>query len=87
MVGGRLRERVRRLIRSAPVCYADRSMTARSKPELPGIPDPAIVPKQLEDEPPPFLGTWRRLYTGVVVYLFTLITLFYIFTITFGPKR
>ncbi len=33
-----------------------------------------------EDEPPPFCGTWPRLYAAIVVYLATLITLFYLFT-------
>jgi hypothetical protein len=28
------------------------------------------------DEPPPFLGTWRRLYVAVVAYLILLIALF-----------
>ncbi len=28
------------------------------------------------DEPPPFLGTWRRLYTAVAIYLVVLIALF-----------
>ena len=32
------------------------------------------------DEPPPVLGTWRRLYAALVVYLSTLIGLFYWFT-------
>jgi hypothetical protein len=32
------------------------------------------------DEPPPFLGTWRRVYTAVLVYLALLITLFAVFT-------
>jgi hypothetical protein len=31
------------------------------------------------EEPPPFLGTWRRVYTAVVFYLCTLITLFWFF--------
>lgn len=31
------------------------------------------------EEPPPILGTWRRLYTFVVVYLVALILLFYLF--------
>ena len=31
------------------------------------------------DEPPPFLGTWRRVYTAVVLYLAVLITLFWLF--------
>ena len=62
-------------------------MTARSNSEPSGSPDPAGTLKRPEEEPPPFLGTWRRLYTGVVIYLFALITLFYIFTVTFGAKR
>ncbi len=32
------------------------------------------------EEPPPLMGTWRRLYAAVVAYLFLLITLFYLFT-------
>jgi hypothetical protein len=28
------------------------------------------------DEPPPFLGTWRRVYAAVVAYLIVLIILF-----------
>ena len=35
--------------------------------------------KQHLEEPPPFLGTWRRIYTVVVLYLITLITLFWFF--------
>ena len=31
------------------------------------------------EEPPPILGTWRRLYTFVAVYLIALILLFYLF--------
>jgi hypothetical protein len=37
------------------------------------------------DEPPPFLGTWRRVYTAVLVYLACLICLFYAFTRAFAP--
>jgi hypothetical protein len=40
------------------------------------MPEPRDVP----DEPPPFLGSWRRVYIGVVVYLAVLISLFYAFT-------
>jgi hypothetical protein len=29
------------------------------------------------NEPPPFLGTWQRVYTFVVVYLLFLIALLY----------
>ena len=32
-----------------------------------------------EEEPPPFLGTWRRLYTLVAVYLVMIILAFYVF--------
>jgi hypothetical protein len=32
------------------------------------------------DEPPPFLGSWTRIYTAVVVYLAVLIGAFYAFT-------
>lgn len=32
------------------------------------------------DEPPPFLGTWKRVYAAVLVYLTVLIILFTWFT-------
>jgi len=32
------------------------------------------------DEPPPFLGTWRRVYTGVLIYLGAIIAGSYLFT-------
>jgi len=32
------------------------------------------------DEPPPFLGTWRRVYVVVLVYLALLIFASYLFT-------
>jgi hypothetical protein len=38
----------------------------------------------MPDDPPPFLGTWRRLYTLVLVYLAVLIVLFYTFTRAFS---
>jgi hypothetical protein len=34
----------------------------------------------MPDEPPPFLGTWRRVYVGILIYLVVLITGFYLFT-------
>ena len=37
-----------------------------------------------DNEPPPFLGTWRRVYTVVLVYLVCVIVAFYIFTRTFA---
>jgi hypothetical protein len=41
--------------------------------------------KPVIDEPPPFLGTWRRVYILVICYLACLITLFYIFTRSYAP--
>ena len=37
----------------------------------------------VEDEPPPFGGSWRRLYTFVLVNLLVLTVLYYIFTKAF----
>jgi len=42
---------------------------------LPGGDDP---------EPPPFLGTWRRVYIAVLCWLALLITIFYSFTVYFA---
>ena len=39
---------------------------------------PAI--REVPDEPPPFLGTWRRVYIGVVFYLAAIIALCYAFS-------
>ena len=39
----------------------------------------------LDEERAPILGSWRRLYIAVVVWLFVLIALFYAFTATFRP--
>lgn len=36
------------------------------------------------DEPPPILGTWKRIYTAVLLYLALLITAFYLFTRAFA---
>ena len=36
--------------------------------------------REMPDEPPPFLGKWRRVYTAVVLYLALLIALCYAFT-------
>ncbi len=38
-----------------------------------------------EDEPPPVLGTWSRIYVFVVAYLACLIAAFYYFTVHFAP--
>jgi hypothetical protein len=36
--------------------------------------------RQVPDEPPPFLGTWTRVYRAVLVYLVIVILGFYVFT-------
>ena len=33
-----------------------------------------------DDEPPPFLGTWRRIYAFVLIHLALWILVFYFFT-------
>ena len=38
----------------------------------------------LPDEPPPFLGSWRRVYVAVIVYVAVLIAVFYAFTKAFN---
>ena len=40
-------------------------------------------PRDVPDEGPPFLGTWRRVYTGIVIYLAVIITGFYLFTLAY----
>jgi hypothetical protein len=37
-----------------------------------------------DDEPPPFLGTWKRVYSAVLVYVLALILLFLWFTVTWN---
>lgn len=41
-----------------------------------------MIPAQ--EEPPPFLGKWKRVYAAVLVYLFVLILLFLWFTLTWN---
>lgn len=36
------------------------------------------------DEPPPFLRTWSRVYTAVLLYLVVVIALLYAFTTVFN---
>jgi hypothetical protein len=36
------------------------------------------------DDPPPFLGSWRNVYTAVLLYLAALIVIFYAFTRAFA---
>ena len=37
-------------------------------------------PRDAGDEGPPFLGTWRRVYAAVLIYLAAIIAVFYLFT-------
>jgi hypothetical protein len=37
-------------------------------------------PRDTPDDPPPFLGTWRRVYAAVLLYLAGVIAAFYLFT-------
>ncbi len=50
------------------------------------MPDEQHPPeKHVIDEPPPFLGTWPRVYVIVIGYLTVLIAVFYLFTKAFAP--
>lgn len=42
-------------------------------------------PRMAADEPPPFLGSWKRVYVVVVCYLACLIAGFYIFSRLVNP--
>ncbi len=44
---------------------------------------PPKIPHAVEDEPPPILGSWRRIYIIVLCYLAALIAAFYIFARVF----
>jgi hypothetical protein len=37
-----------------------------------------------DDEPPPFLGAWNRVYLAIAVYLIAIISGFYWFTRAFN---
>jgi len=37
------------------------------------------------EEPPPFLGSWRRVYIFVICYLAVLISGFYLFSRAYAP--
>jgi membrane-associated phospholipid phosphatase len=41
--------------------------------------------KDVIDEPPPFLGTWRRVYIFVLGYLALVIAALYIFSRIYAP--
>ncbi len=38
----------------------------------------------MPDEPPPFLGTWRKVYVVVLTYEALVIAVFYLFTRAFS---
>jgi hypothetical protein len=35
--------------------------------------------REVADDPPPFLGTWKRVYVAVLIYLAVIIAVFYVF--------
>lgn len=37
------------------------------------------------DEPPPFLGTWKRVYAAVLIYVAVLISILYVFSAVTAP--
>ena len=39
---------------------------------------------QVPDDPPPFLSSWRNVYTAILVYLVLVIVSFYVFTRVFS---
>lgn len=50
------------------------------------LPQPPEPPhKVVIDEPPPFLGTWRRVYLFVLAYLAFVIAAFYVFSRAYAP--
>jgi hypothetical protein len=50
------------------------------------IPGGQPVPENVVlDEPPPFLGTWKRVYRFVLIYLAVIIFLAWMFTKYYAP--
>jgi len=48
------------------------------------ITEPALAAlSNAPDEPPPFLGEWKRIYLFVLLYLFILIAILYAITLGF----
>ncbi len=43
-------------------------------------PEAGHGPEKQEEEPPPFLGSWRNVYAAIALYLAALIALFTLFT-------
>jgi hypothetical protein len=51
-----------------------------------GLPNtPELPPKVTIDEPPPFLGTWPRVYIFILCYLAVVIAGFYVFSLAYAP--
>ncbi len=46
---------------------------------------PGPPPRAVVDDPPPFLGTWGRVYAAILIYLALLIFGFYLFTRAYAP--
>lgn len=46
--------------------------------------DDGLPAKNMQEEPPPFLGTWSHVYVGVLCYLFMLIAGLYALTRMFA---
>ena len=40
-------------------------------------------PRDVPDEPPPFLGSWRRVYTAILIYFVAVIFACYLFTLAY----
>ena len=41
-----------------------------------------MIPDKVGDEPPPFLGTWNRIYISVLIYVIVLVLLLYWMTVS-----
>jgi hypothetical protein len=50
-----------------------------------GLPPPEPANREVIDEPPPFLGTWPRVYTFVLCYLVVVIAGFTAFSHAYAP--
>lgn len=48
------------------------------------VPPPKPARSPQAEEPPPFWGTWRRVYLGVILWLVLLILVFLLFARTFS---
>lgn len=41
-----------------------------------------VIPATVDDEPPPFLGTWNRVYASVLIYVIVVVLLLYWMTVS-----